>query len=219
MTIRLSSNSFLQPSLPKPHVRKQPSHPPVHVVALEALRRISLRYMVWRRRFLVRGQMTTLTSRGQSLPIELPHRPGLVARIAVHSGVRANQWKAVLMFIDGMDGNLPAIHPVAKFTLRPVFPPVKIGMAILAIAAHIGEHRIDVAFLARHLGVHAAQGIASLAVIKFGLAADRPPCRSGVALLAGNLQLPVRTANRRRRSGLGQQRRSRRHLEEQERVR
>ena len=123
------------------------------------------------------------------------------------------------MFIDGMDGNLPAIDPMAKFTLRPVLPPVKIGMAILAIAAHVGEHRIDVAFLAGHLGVHAAQGIAGLAVIKFGLAADRPPCGSRVALLAGNLQLPVRTTNRRRRSGLGQQRRSRRHLEKQERVR
>jgi hypothetical protein len=162
--------------------------------------------------------MTIVTSRGQSLAVELPHGPGFVTRIAVHGSVRADQWKTVLMLIDGMDRNLPAIDPMAKLALRSVFPPVKVGMAILAVAAHVAEHRIDVAFLARHFRMHAAQGIPSLVVIKLGLAADRSPCGGGVTLLARNFQRAMGTAHGRSGSGLRQQRRTRRHLEQQERV-
>jgi hypothetical protein len=69
---------------------------------------------------------------------------------------------------------------------------MKVGMAILAIAANVGEHWIEVALLASNARVQALQGIASLVVIKLGLAPYRPPRRGCVAFLTRNLHRPVR---------------------------
>jgi hypothetical protein len=37
------------------------------------------------------------------LTVELPHGSDPVARITIHGGVRTDQWKAILMLIDGMN--------------------------------------------------------------------------------------------------------------------
>jgi hypothetical protein len=47
--------------------------------------------------------MATDALRRQTEPVELAHGPHLVAGIAVHHGVRANQRKPVLVFIDVMN--------------------------------------------------------------------------------------------------------------------
>jgi hypothetical protein len=167
-------------------------------MALKALRRVSERQMVRRSCLLVRGQMATVTSRGQPLAIELPHGADLVARITVCNRVGADERKTVLVLVDGMNGNLPPIHPVVKVALRPVFPPMKISVAILATAPHVGKNRIDVTFLARHFRVQAAQRVPGLAVIKVRFAADRSPGRGGVALLTSDFQRSVRADGRRR---------------------
>jgi hypothetical protein len=90
------------------------------------------------------------------LTVKLSHRPNPVARITVNRGVRADKRKAVLMLIDGMNRDLPSIDPVARIALRPVFPSMEVGMAILAIAPYVGKHQVDVAFLASHARMHAA---------------------------------------------------------------
>ena len=50
------------------------------------------------------------------------------------------------MLIDGMDRDLPATDPMTQLALGSVFPPMQVGMAILAVAAYVGEYQIDVAF-------------------------------------------------------------------------
>lgn len=76
---------------------------------------------------------------------------------------------------------------MAEIALRSIFPPVKVGMTILTIAAHIREHGLDVAFLARHPQVKTAQQIPGLVVIEIGLRAYRFPCRGGMTFLTRNL--------------------------------
>jgi hypothetical protein len=200
-------------------MRKRSDHPAIHAgVALAAIGRITQRLMIRRSGPLKRPQVATHTVGRQPLTVELPHRSDPVTRIAVDRGVGADQRKAILMLIDGVDRDLPAIDPVAGIALRPVFPSMKVGMAVLAVAAHVGENRIDVAFLARHSHVHAAQRIAGFAVIKLRLAADRLPCGGGMAVLAGNLHRTVRTDTGRSGHGRLPSGRACGHLEQQERV-
>lgn len=127
------------------------------------------------------------------MAIELPNSAGRVARITVRHGVSANQRETILMLIDGMNGDLPATHLMAKLTLRSVSPPVNVGVAILAIVTNIGKYRVDVAFLAADVGMHAAKWKRSFAVIEFRLASNRPPRRNRVAFLARNLQWAMGT--------------------------
>ena len=98
------------------------------------------------------------------------------------------------MFVDGMAGDLPSVGPVTEIALRTVFPAMEIGVAVLAVAAYIRKDWIDVALLAYHSGVHAAQRVSGFAVIKFGLVADRPPGRSGMAVFTRDFQRAVRAA-------------------------
>jgi hypothetical protein len=48
-------------------------------------------------------RMATVALGGKPEAVELPNGPHLVARIAVHHGVRANQRKTILMLVDVMD--------------------------------------------------------------------------------------------------------------------
>ena len=89
------------------------------------------------------------------------------------------------MFIDGVNRNLPAVHPVAKVALDSVLAAMQVGVAVLAIAADVGEHPVDVAFLTAHVGVQAAQRKAGFGVVELRFAANWPPRRCGMALLAG----------------------------------
>lgn len=66
-------------------------------------------------------------------------------------------------------------------------------MAVGAILAHIGKHRLDVAARAGHFFVHAAQRILRCVVIEFGDRADRRPARRRMAVLARYIKVAVRT--------------------------
>ena len=173
--------------------------------------------MIRRSGSLKRPQMATHTVGREPLTVKLSHRPNPVARIAIHRGVRPDERKAVLMLIDGMNRDLPSIDPVAGIALRPVFSSMEVGMAILAIPPNVGEHQVDVAFLASHARMHATQRIASFAVIKLRLAVDRLPRRRRVAVLTRNLHRTVGTSTGRSRNGLPS-RSAHGHLEQQERV-
>jgi hypothetical protein len=175
-------------------VLEHSGHPAVHaVVAFLALRRISQCYVVGRSRLLKCFQVATDALGGQALAIELAYSAGFVAGITIRHRVGANQRKTILMLVDGMDRHLPAIDLVAEVAFRSVFAPVDVSMTILAIAPDVGKNGIDVAVLAAHIAVQATQRKTCLAVIELKLAANRPPCRNGVALLAGDGQRTVGT--------------------------
>lgn len=68
----------------------------------------------------------------ESEAIELADCTNLVAGVAVNNSVRSDQGKSILMFIDVVNGDLPAIGIVAKSALRAVLAAMQIRVAILA---------------------------------------------------------------------------------------
>jgi len=112
--------------------------------------------MIGRCRFLKCLQVAADALGGEALTVKLPHGSSFVTRIAVHRSMCADQWKTILMRVDGLDQNLPASYPMAEVALRSIFPPVKVGMTILTIASHIGENGVDMAFFAGNAQVQAA---------------------------------------------------------------
>jgi hypothetical protein len=68
---------------------------------------------------------------------------------------------------------------------------VNIRVAIRAVFADIRENRFCMARNAFHVFMHAAQGIARLAVIEFRNRADGPPTGGSVAIFAGNFERAV----------------------------
>ena len=106
--------------------------------------------------------------------------------------MRAHERETVLVVLDLLYGNLPPFDGVALLARGTELPLVNISMAIGALAGHIAEHQLGVARHARHFFVHASQRIFRLIVIKLGNAADRFPSTEGVAVLARNVQWPMR---------------------------
>lgn len=75
---------------------------------------------------------------------------------------------------------------MAAFAIAAELSPMYVGVAIRAVGAYVFEDQAGVATCTRHFLVHAAQGVASLIVIKFRIGADRPPACVSVAILTGN---------------------------------
>jgi hypothetical protein len=69
-------------------------------------------------------------------------------------------------------------------------------VAIRAVLADVGEHRLGVAAGAGYFLVHAAEGVARGVMIEFGNGANRSPTCVGVAVFAGNVESAVRTSAR-----------------------
>lgn len=108
--------------------------------------------------------------------------------------MRAKKRKAILVIVNLLYGNLPALHGVTLRAIRPHLALVNIGVAILASLSHVCEYRLCMALRAGHLFMHAAERILSLIVVEFGNRADRlPACRS-VAILTGDGQGAVRAS-------------------------
>ncbi|HXY02128.1 MAG TPA: hypothetical protein VEI49_01065 [Terriglobales bacterium] len=89
--------------------------------------------------------------------------------------MRPDQRETVLVCIDVLERDLPTAHAVAEIALCAISPSMNVGVTVLAVAANVGEHRMNVAFLATHNRMQAAQGITCLAVIEVGFRADRFP--------------------------------------------
>ena len=110
----------------------------------------------------------------------------------------ADQREPVVVAPDLADGSVPAIYGVAGVALRSAHvPAMDVGVTVAALAANIGEDGLDVTLRATDALVHAAQRISCLVVIEFRNLADRTPSAKGVAVLAGDVQVSVRTARRR----------------------
>lgn len=69
--------------------------------------------MIWRQGFIETLLVAADALRGKAKTIELPHRPHLVAGVAIHHRVRANQGETILVLINAVDRYLPAIRVVA----------------------------------------------------------------------------------------------------------
>ena len=190
-------------TLPLQHHRRNRSHPVIHkAVALEALRRESLRKMIRILRFLEVIHVTARALGRQSLPIKRTHRPHLVARVAIHHGVRPDQREAVLVLINVVDGDLPTRVAVARITLRGVPAAMDIGVAVLALVMRLREDQVGMAIRAADFGMQTTQGESRLPMIELRDCADRLPSDCRVAVLAGDIQFSVRTMGLFLRGGL-----------------
>ena len=134
-------------------------------------------------------------SAGRRQALELAHCSALVAVLALHRGVRAEQRKTILVILYPLNGNIPAPHGVALRAIRPHLPLVNVRVALFTILAHIGEHRLEVAPRALNFLVHIAQRIAGFVVIEFRNRTNGAPARSGMAILARNGERSVRTTS------------------------
>ena len=170
----------------KLRVIERRARPAIQVVAHRAIRWKLRRYVIRRFRLLVLLRVAGVAISRQSL--ELPGGGTLMAGIAIHHGVRAYQWKAVLVILDCTDIRLPAFDGVARFTVGAHLPAMNVCMAVGALATYIRENRLRVAGSAGHIRVHAAQRIFRLIVIELRNRANRLPSRRRVAVLARDIE-------------------------------
>jgi len=76
------------------------------------------------------------------------------------------------------------LHRVTLLAVRPHLAAMDVLMAVGAILADVGEHRLDVTLNAIHFFVHTAKRVFCFAVVEFGNGANRPPTSGGVTVLA-----------------------------------
>ena len=107
-----------------------------------------------------------------------------VAFLALHGSMRTQQGEAIHVVFDLLDGNVPALHRVTLLAVRPHLAAMDVLMAVGAILADVGEHRLDVTLNAIHFFVHTAKRVFCFAVVEFGNGANRPPTSGGVTVLA-----------------------------------
>jgi hypothetical protein len=110
----------------------------------------------------------------------------LVAILALHRGMRAQERKAILVIFYLLDGIVPALNGVALRAVGAHLPLVNVNVTILAVLPYVGEHGLDVALRALHFFVHAAQGVLGLVVVKLWNGSDGAPACCGVAVFARN---------------------------------
>ena len=161
------------------------SVPTVHrQVTLSAIGGEARGHVVRRGCFTEIGQMATHAFGGKSEAIELADRANFVAGVTVHGSVGADQRKPVLMLVDVVNGNLPAVRVVAKCALRTVLAAMQIGVAILTLFRSIAEDESLVAISALHFGMAPAQGKSCLRVVELEFGTQRRPTLRGVTILA-----------------------------------
>jgi len=164
--------------------RAQPAIEEMAPLAVTRGKRRSGARMWWIGGVLPVFQVAGIARRGE--PQEHSRGSLLVAFVALHRGMRAEQRKAVLVIAHRLHGNVPTLHRMALRAIRTHLAPVNIRVAVRAVLAHIREHRLYVALRALHFLVHAAKRITRFVVVKLGDRPDRAPPRGSMAILAGN---------------------------------
>ena len=127
--------------------------------------------------------------------LELADGGALVAIVALHGSMGAEEWKTILVIVDLLYGNLPALHGMALRAVCSHFSLMNIGVTILASLAYVCEYRLGVAPRAGHLFMQTPERIPGLVVVEFRDGADRTPSGGGMAIFAGNRQRSVRTSS------------------------
>jgi hypothetical protein len=129
---------------------------------------------------------------GQTL--KLSGGRSFVAGGAIQRCVGSHQGKAVLVLVDLLGGNLPALYAVALLATGAELTLVDIGMAIGALVTYIRKYRFDVALGTGDSLMQPTQRIPGLIVVKFGRVSDRLPSAQGVAILTRDIERAVRTS-------------------------
>lgn len=99
--------------------------------------------------------------------------------------MRSDQGEPVLMLVDLLHRDLPALHRMTLFAIGTELAFMDVSMAIRAPLADVGENRFGVALCASHAFVHAAKREPGLAVVEFRTVANRLPTAQRVTVLAG----------------------------------
>ena len=120
-------------------------------------------------------------------------RASLVTGVAIHCRVGASQREAIVVLLYLANGNLPSEHGVALLAVCSQLAPVDVRMAILAAVSDAGKYRLDVTLGAPDGFMQSPQRIFRLVVVEFRDGSYRPPRIGGVAILAGDVEVPVRT--------------------------
>lgn len=131
---------------------------------------------------------------GRRETLELANGRALVAIVALPGSMSAEEWETILVIVDLLYGNLPALHGVALRAVCSHFSLMNISMTILASLAYIREHRLGVAPRAGHLFMQTPEWVLGLVVVELWDGTDRTPSGGGMAILAGNHQRSMRTS-------------------------
>jgi len=137
------------------------------------------------------ARVARIAIRGHRLEFAISR--ALMARIAVHRRVCPGQREPIVVLLHLLNRDLPAANGVALLAVRSQLALVNVGVAVLAAQPHVAEHRLHVTLCAGNGLMHASQRVASLIVIELRNGADGSPCICRVAVLTGNIQVPVRT--------------------------
>ena len=169
-------------------------------MTLAAFGRKPVRLMIRSLRFAEDIQMTAHTLGREAKTVELPNSANFMARVTIDYGVRPDQRKSILVLVNVVNRDLPAIWVVAQLALRPIFATMKIGVAVLTFFWHMAEHEIGVTIDALNFRVASAQLEPGLRMLELHFLAKRSPSLLVVTLLAGNIELlAVRTLSTRTR--------------------
>jgi len=129
--------------------------------------------MRWIRCVLVIRHVTGRARRRK--PHIISNRGILMALIALHDRVRAEQRKAVEVVLNRLIGYLPSKGCVALRAIGSHLRAVNVRMAIGAIFSNVRKYRLRVAARAGYFRVHSPQRISRCVVIEFGDSANRGP--------------------------------------------
>ena len=151
-------------------------------------------YVIWIGGLLKLGQMTRDTIRGKTL--KLADSSALVAILALYRRVRPQQRKAILVILDLLYGNVPALHRVALGAVRAHLALMHVRVAVLTLLAHVGKDGLNMALRALHFFVHASQRVAGFVVIEFRRGANGLPTRRRVTVLTRYLERSMRAPRR-----------------------
>lgn len=149
-------------------------------------------------RFAEGVQVATHTLRRKPEPVELPDSANFMARVTIHHRMRADQRKSILVLVDVVDRDLPAIWVMAQFALRPILSAMKICMAVLTLFWHMAEYEVGMTIHALYLRVPSVQRKIGSRMLELHSCSQRLPSLLAVTLLAGNIELlSVRTVSSR----------------------
>ncbi len=99
-------------------------------------------------------------------PDILARRRILVARLAIQTGVRPNEWEAILMLADSLNGDAPSLDGVTLLAIGSHLAAMDVRVAIGALRADVTEYQAGVTLATRNIGMHPSERILRLAVIK-----------------------------------------------------
>jgi len=166
---------------------------PVTVMAAVGRKIPGIRGVRWIGGLLPILQVARLTFRGKS--VEDSDGGLRVAVFTLNSGMRAEQWEAVLVILHLLSSDGPALHGMALLAIRSHLAAVDVIclVAIRAILANVLKHRLQMARGAFNFLVHSTKWVVGFVVIELRNRADGFPTRGGVAVFARNRKWSVRT--------------------------